>query len=96
MTRVDLFGERIGEKDHFSKKESEVPNMFQKSKDINKPNIKFGHPSVDITQAEGKAMGLILISVFTNCEDGALGKAKKAGGSKLAVERSKIKKKGFN
>ena len=52
--------------------------------------MKHVHSLKAITRANGKAMNLKLYGIFKICEDSTLGKAKKAGTSKLPIESSKI------
>ena len=60
-------------------------------KNINELNNELGIPLDKITQAMGRSKGTQLNSKFKTCGDHALGKAKKAGVSKVAVACSTVK-----
>ena len=64
MVRNYLLCKRIGEKVHASKEESEVPMMFQKSKNINELYLELGLPLDAIIQSVEKTMGLKFISTL--------------------------------
>ena len=49
----------------------------QKKKDVNVLHAELGHPSEDITQASGQAMGFHIIGTLKPFQDCTLGKAKK-------------------
>ena len=59
-------------------------------KNISDLHIKLSHPSISITHATAKAMGIQVPGTIKPCDDYALGKAKQCGVSKKAVAQSKI------
>ena len=86
IARLNLILLRISERAHI-KGGVWGSNKVSKSKDINELHIELMYPFEEIIQATGKTMGLKLTGAFKTFEDFALENAKKAGVSKLAVER---------
>ena len=58
--------------------------------DIKALNTELGYPLEEITQADVKGMGIQLSGTFKPCRACALGKAKKAGVSKMAIPYSAV------
>ena len=54
---------------------------------MNKLHVELGHTLEAIIWATRKATDVNLTGIFKACEDCILGKARKAGISKLAIER---------